>query len=100
MSRRGARAIAGLIELDPDEARSLPAGCPAPPRRATRPYRLRRVRAVRPLPPATITPPAHRSAVTAATYRRVGGIEPLHALEDAEFAERLARAPDSAATAG
>ena len=95
----GARAIAGLIELDPDEAAQLPPGVLAPPctRRAT--IRLRRVRAV------DHSAGHHHAAgaslaVTAATYRRVGGIEPLRALEDAEFAERLARHRDSAAAAG
>ncbi len=85
----GARAIAGLIELDPDEARSLPPGVLR--RRARHAeIRLRRVRAV------DHSAGHHHAAgaslaVTAATYRCVGGIEPLHALEDAEFAERLAR---------
>ena len=41
--------------------------------------------------PGTITRLEPRWRVTAATYRSVGGIEPLRALEDAEFAERLAR---------
>jgi glycosyltransferase involved in cell wall biosynthesis len=85
----GARAIAGLIELDQEEASRLPPGVL---RRRERDAEIR-LRHVRDLDHAA----GHHHAagaslsVTAATYRRVGGIEPLRALEDAEFAERLAR---------
>jgi glycosyltransferase involved in cell wall biosynthesis len=83
----GACAIAGLIELDPGEAEALPAGVRARREREAG-ARLRRVRSVEP-------DAAHHHfagaslGVTAATYREVGGIEPLSALEDAEFARRL-----------
>jgi glucosyl-3-phosphoglycerate synthase len=83
----GASAIAGLIELDPGEADALPAGVRARREREAG-ARLRRVRTVEP-------DAAHHHfagaslGVTAATYRQVGGIEPLSALEDAEFAHRL-----------
>ena len=85
----GAEAIAGMIELDSDEAEQLPLGV-LERRELDAAYRLRRVRAVDPAA-------AHHHAagaslaVTAATYREVGGIEPLPVLEDAGFAERLAR---------
>ena len=84
----GARAIAGLIELDEDEARDLPPGV-RERRDRDAGTRLRRLR--------TTEPEAghHHFAgaslgVTADTYREVGGIEPLAALEDAGFAVRLA----------
>lgn len=85
----GARAIAGLIELDPIEAGQLPPGV-LERRALDGAERLRRVRAADP------AAAHHHSAgaslaVTAETYRQVGGIEPLPALEDAGFAERLAR---------
>ena len=86
-ARDGARAIAGFIELDPIERHGLPE--PVLRRRdrdaATR---LRRVRHRDP-------EAAHHHfagaslAVTAAVYRGVGGLEPLEALEDAAFADRL-----------
>ncbi len=84
----GARAIAGLIELDGDEAAELPPGVRARRERDAA-TRLRRVRAAEP------DAGHHHFAgasigVTAATYRQVGGIEPLVALEDAGFAARLA----------
>ncbi|MFZ0092235.1 MAG: glucosyl-3-phosphoglycerate synthase [Solirubrobacteraceae bacterium] len=84
----GARAIAGLIELDEDEADELP---PAVRERRERDAgaRLRRVR--RSDPDAAHHHFAGASiGVTAETYRAVGGIEPLVALEDAGFAARLA----------
>ena len=83
----GACAIAGLIELDPGEAAALPAAVRARREREAG-ARLRRVRSVEP-------DAAHHHfagaslGVTAATYRQVGGIEPVSALEDAEFAQRL-----------
>jgi len=84
----GARAIAGFIELEEDEAARLP-GSVRRRREQDAEKRLREVRATDPLA-------AHHHAagaslaVTAWTYRRVGGIDPLPALEDAGFAERLA----------
>jgi glucosyl-3-phosphoglycerate synthase len=83
----GAQAIAGMIELDPQEARALP---PAVLRRRERDAaeRLRKVRIKDP-------DAAHHHAggaslaVTAEAYRAVGGIEPLRSLEDANFAQRL-----------
>jgi glucosyl-3-phosphoglycerate synthase len=84
----GARAIAGLIELDEEEARDLPAGV-RERRDRDASARLRRLRGAEP-------EAAHHHfagasiGVTAATYQEVGGIEPLAALEDAGFAVRLA----------
>lgn len=84
----GARAIAGLIELDDDEAGELPPGVRERREREAG-ARLRRVR--RSEPDAGHHHFAGASlGVTAATYRQVGGIEPLTALEDAGFAARLA----------
>ncbi len=83
----GAQAIAGLIELDPAELRSLPHGVR---RRRDRDAadRLGRVRRADP------SAGHHHFAgasigLTAATYRAVGGLEPLVALEDQAFAGRL-----------
>jgi hypothetical protein len=88
-TRRGAQAIAGLIELDPDEAAALPEAVLAWRERDAL-ARLRRVR--------DDDPEAghHHFAgaslgITAGAYRAVGGLEPLTALEDAAFAERLRR---------
>jgi glycosyltransferase involved in cell wall biosynthesis len=86
-ARDGARAIAGFIELDPLECRGLPE--PVLRRRdrdaATR---LRHVRVRE--PEAGHHHFAGASlAVTAAVYRSIGGLEPLEALEDAAFADRL-----------
>jgi glucosyl-3-phosphoglycerate synthase len=83
----GARAIAGLIELDGDEAAELPATV-LNRRDRDASARLGRVRRVEP------EAGHHHFAgaslgVTADTYRAVGGIEPLVALEDAGFAVRL-----------
>ncbi|HEX4281242.1 MAG TPA: glucosyl-3-phosphoglycerate synthase [Solirubrobacteraceae bacterium] len=86
--RDGARAIAGLIELDPEEMRML-----APEvldrRERDAAERLGRVREADP------SAAHHHFAgasigVTAGAYRAVGGLEPMVALEDATFAERLA----------
>jgi glucosyl-3-phosphoglycerate synthase len=87
-TRGGARAIAGLIELDPDERDMLPA---AVLRRRERDAAARLQR-VRRLDPAA---DHHHFAgasigITATAYRDVGGLEPLTALEDAAFAVRLA----------
>jgi hypothetical protein len=83
----GARAIAGLIELEPAELDRLPHGVR---RRRDRDAadRLRRVRRTDP------SAGHHHFAgaslgVTARTYRDVGGLEPLAALEDQAFAGRL-----------
>ncbi len=80
----GARAIAGLVELDEPLPPSILAR-----REHSAAARLRRVR--------TIDPSAghHHFAgaslgITADTYLAVGGLEPLRALEDEAFAERLA----------
>ena len=88
----GARAIAGLIELEDDDIRALPE---AVLRRRERDaaIRLRRVREREP------DAGHHHFAgasigVTAAVYRRVGGLEPVPALEDAAFEARLRRARD------
>jgi glycosyltransferase involved in cell wall biosynthesis len=86
-ARDGARAIAGFIELDPIECRRLPE--PVLRRRdRDAAMRLRRVRDRE--PEADHHHFAGASlAVTAAVYRTVGGLEPLEALEDAAFADRL-----------
>ena len=88
--RAGARAVAGLVELAPEEARRLP---PQVLRRRERDaaHRLERIRRTDP------TAAHHHFAgasigVTAGVYRAVGGLEPLAALEDAAFAERLGQA--------
>ncbi|MFZ0041719.1 MAG: glucosyl-3-phosphoglycerate synthase [Solirubrobacteraceae bacterium] len=83
----GARAIAGLIELDGDEASELPAAV-LNRRERDASARLGRIRRTEP------EAGHHHFAgaslgVTAGTYREVGGIEPLVALEDAGFAARL-----------
>jgi glycosyltransferase involved in cell wall biosynthesis len=84
---RGAEVIAGLIELDAEDAAGLPkAVLDRRGRDATR--RLGRVRRTDP------TAGHHHFAgasigVTADAYRRVGGIEATPALEDEGFAERL-----------
>jgi glucosyl-3-phosphoglycerate synthase len=83
----GARAIAGVIELDPEEAARLPG---AVRRRRSR-EALARLERVREHDPKA----AHHHfagaslGVTVGTYLAVGGLEPLTALEDAAFAERL-----------
>ena len=101
--RAGARVVAGLIELDDEEARLLPAIVLAARERDAA-TRLRRVR--RTDPDAAHHHFAGASlGVTARAYRAVGGIEPLQALEDDGFARRLAehrvpvlRAPDVTVT--
>ncbi len=88
--RAGAVVVAGMIELDPDEAQRLP---PEVLRRRERDaeQRLELIRKVDP-------DAAHHHfagasiGVTARVYRAVGGLEPLAALEDAAFAQRLADA--------
>jgi glucosyl-3-phosphoglycerate synthase len=88
--RAGARAVAGLIEFAPEESSRL---APGVLRRRERDAvdRLERVRRVDP------SADHHHFAgasigVTAGAYREVGGLEPVVALEDAAFAERLAQA--------
>jgi glucosyl-3-phosphoglycerate synthase len=85
--RHGARAIAGLIELEEEASRTLPRGVL---RRRGRDAaaRLARVREGDP------TAAHHHFAgaslgVTAAVYRQVGGLEPVGTLEDAAFEIRL-----------
>ena len=85
----GAQAIAGMIELDLERDDAVPPGVLGRRERDAA-ERLRRVR---------MTDPAashHHFAgasigVTATAYRRVGGLEPRPALEDAAFAGRLER---------
>jgi len=83
----GARAIAGMIDLDPRESRALPPGVL---RRRERDAALRLHR-VRDRDPAA----GHHHfsgasiGIDAGTYREVGGLEPVTALEDAAFAQRL-----------
>jgi glucosyl-3-phosphoglycerate synthase len=85
--RGGARAIAGLVELDPQESPQLPAGVL---RRRERDA-AQRLGRVRESDPAA----AHHHfagasmAVTAGVYQDVGGLEPVAGLEDAVFATRL-----------
>ena len=88
--RAGARAVAGLVELDPDESRRL---SPDVLRRRERDA-ARRLEVVRNADPGALH---HHFAgasigVTAGVYRAVGGIAPVAALEDAAFGERLAQA--------
>jgi glycosyltransferase involved in cell wall biosynthesis len=86
-ARRGAQAIAGMIELDPTERAALPDGVLVRRERDAA-ARLHRVR--RRDPHADHHHFAGASiGVTARTYRDVGGLEPLAALEDAAFADRL-----------
>ena len=88
--RAGARAVAGLIELAPEEAIRL---APEVLRRRERDA-ARRLERIRESDPGA----AHHHfagasiGVTAGVYRAVGGLEPVPALEDAAFAERLAQA--------
>ena len=83
----GADVVAGLIELDPSESQRL---APEVLRRRHRDA-ARRLEFVRETDPAA----AHHHfagasiGVTAGVYRAVGGIEPVTALEDAAFAQRL-----------
>ncbi|HTX47298.1 MAG TPA: glucosyl-3-phosphoglycerate synthase [Solirubrobacteraceae bacterium] len=83
----GAKVIAGLIELESEEERQLPASV-LRRREADAELRLAGVRALDPSA-------AHHHAagaslgMTAAVYRQVGGLEPLAALEDEAFAARL-----------
>jgi glucosyl-3-phosphoglycerate synthase len=86
-ARSGARAIAGLIELEPAELHRLPAGVR---RRRERDARERLTRVRRSDPAAAHHHFAGASiGITAAAYRSVGGLEPVAALEDATFADRL-----------
>jgi glucosyl-3-phosphoglycerate synthase len=84
---RGARVIAGLIELDDESSSRLPAGV-LHKRRRDAAEQLSRVRRVEP-------DAAHHHfagaslGVTADLYREVGGLEPVGALEDAAFEARL-----------
>ncbi len=83
----GALAIAGLIELDPEERARLPR---AVIRRRERDATARLQRVRRSDPSADHHHFAGASiGITANAYRAVGGLEPVSALEDAAFAERL-----------
>ncbi|MGI8507641.1 MAG: glucosyl-3-phosphoglycerate synthase [Solirubrobacteraceae bacterium] len=84
---RGARAIAGLIELDPDELIGLPDRVLSR-RERNAAQRLSRVRRIDPAADHHHFAGAS-IAVTAAVYRDVGGLEALTELEDAAFAARL-----------
>ncbi|HEY2770457.1 MAG TPA: glucosyl-3-phosphoglycerate synthase [Solirubrobacteraceae bacterium] len=85
----GAQVIAGLIELDPSEAEQLPSPVL---RRRERDAAERLARVHRESPGAEHHHFAGASlGMTAAVYRRVGGIEPVPAREDAVFAKRLAK---------
>lgn len=85
--RAGARAIGGLIDLDPDELAALPEGVAA--RRATQAaLRLARLHASDPHAEHHHFAGASL-AVRADVYAAVGGIDPLEALEDEAFAARL-----------
>lgn len=86
--RDGAQVVAGRVELDPAERRELPSGAV---RRRDRDA-ARRLEQVRRIDAGA---EHHHFAgaslgITAATYRSVGGLEPIGALEDAAFAARLA----------
>lgn len=84
----GAQAIAGLIELDPAEAQTLPRGVL---RRRERDAAERLGHVRRAEPGAAHHHFAGASiGITARAYQEVGGLEPLAALEDAAFADRLA----------
>ncbi len=88
--RAGACAVAGLIELAPEESRRLP---PQVLRRRERDAAERLARVRKTDPGAAHHHFAGASiGVTAGVYRAVGGLEPVVALEDAAFAERLAQA--------
>ncbi len=85
--RAGARVVAGRVELVPAERRELPDGA-LRRREHDAARRLERVRRVDP------RAEHHHFAgaslgITADAYRSVGGLEPLSALEDAAFANRL-----------
>ena len=90
---RGARAIGGRIELDPREELALGG---AVTRRRRDDARRRHARVLqRPGPPGSTAEHWQFSgasmAVTARTYREVGGLEPLVALEDEAFERALVR---------
>ena len=83
----GADVVAGLIELDPSESQRLPPEVLCRRRRDA----TQRLEFVRETDPGA----AHHHfagasiGVTAGVYRAIGGIEPVTALEDAAFAQRL-----------
>jgi glucosyl-3-phosphoglycerate synthase len=85
---RGASVVAGLIELDDEDVRALPAAV----------LRRRQIESQRRMAQVAATDPTashHHFAgaslgVTADTYRRVGGLGHGRALEDREFAGVLA----------
>ncbi|MDQ6818759.1 MAG: glucosyl-3-phosphoglycerate synthase [Actinomycetota bacterium] len=83
----GAEVIAGIVELDPEEAMALPAGA-LRRRERDAAERLQRVRELEPCAEHHHFAGASLG-VTAAAYRSVGGLEPVMALEDVAFATRL-----------
>ena len=85
--RNGAEVVAGTIELDAAEAAALP-GTVLRRRKAEAQRRLLGIRASEPSAEHHHFSGASLG-VTAGSYRRVGGLEPLAALEDSAFAERL-----------
>ena len=88
--RAGVHAVAGLIELAPEESERLPLEVL---RRRERDAAGRLARVRRRDPTAAHHHFAGASiGVTAGVYRAVGGLEPVAALEDAAFAQRLALA--------
>lgn len=85
--RAGARVIAGAIELEPEGADALD---PAVIRRRARQAAVRLEQVRRRDPGAAHHHFAGASlGITASVYREVGGLEPVAALEDAAFEERL-----------
>ena len=88
--RAGVHVVAGLIELAPEESARLPLEVL---RRRERDAADRLARVRRRDPTAAHHHFAGASiGVTAGVYRAVGGLEPVTALEDAAFAQRLAQA--------
>ena len=88
--RAGAHVVAGLIELAPEESKRL---APEVLQRRERDAAGRLARVRRGDPSAAHHHFAGASiGVTAGVYRAVGGLEPVTALEDAAFAQRLAQA--------
>ena len=89
LSKRGAHAIGGLIELDPEESRVLPAAVAERERRAT--TRMREV--LNKAAPQDTTEHHQFSgaslAVSAAVYQRCGGLPVRAALEDEALEHEL-----------
>ncbi len=85
--RAGALAIAGFIELDPEDSSRLPTNV-VRRRERDASERLARIRKTDPCAGHHHFAGASM-AVTAGLYQRVGGLEPVAGLEDARFAARL-----------